>query len=555
MFVRAFLILFSATSYAQSFNSFIWNAADPSAYNSKDLFRFEDSREWPKLREDLKVTLKLGASIYSNPEYADNPESMSWWPPTRWQQECETAADQPPVTGKLLHVTSRFAIVQVDSSNSLCGERFNSNHSNRRVVFVPKEAVATIVPRKYDGEEKTEAAIIEKGACEICKVAGADADLRAFVKAAKATYTSNRPMKTAEEQERYFQCYKTPYQDNYDRFYKKLFDDAAKIFVVSVKTEKSVDRKTKKVAKKTVIKPIDFSDFESTESTRPQDALVIVRTDANLMKCVGLRESSWNPSDVSETGAMGIGQQTQENIDHIKCMLKGCTAYRDKYAKGKPVLDSNGKPVQEPYFRQPDKWAATIWRRFFDHEKKRFSAEDWKRLTTNPRTGAPCTETMEIKERDAPCPINSIAGLALYHIVAELQMRRASNLHKGENDGTDFNMEGEEALSFRLTQGTTTNGGVGTTRKTIELFQNPIEWVKRIGNVSKRPGEVGDYAKFLRNCYANGSWKPYFTPPEYTTKAQNGSDGKRRMVKAPWENPNCFTPEISQSVDRVMGVK
>jgi hypothetical protein len=162
---------------------------------------------------------------------------------------------------------------------------------------------------------------------------------------------------------------------------------------------------------------------------------------------------------------------------------------------------------------------------------------------------------MEIKERDAPCPINSIAGLALYHIVAELQMRRASNLHKGENDGTDFNMEGEEALSFRLTQGTTTNGGVGTTRKTIELFQNPIEWVKRIGNVSKRPGEVGDYAKFLRNCYANGSWKPYFTPPEYTTKAQNGSDGKRRMVKAPWENPNCFTPEISQSVDRVMGVK
>jgi hypothetical protein len=555
MFVRAFLILFSATGYAQSFNSFVWENAGEGVYDSKDTVTLENLRSYPKLKEDLKVTLKLGSSLYSDVTYAKTPDLVSWWPPSAWKERCETSADLPAVTGKLLHVQDSFAIVEVDRNVDLCGSTFNPERMNKRIVFVPKSEVATIVPRKYDGEEKTEAAITDKGACEICKVASAEADLRGFVKAAKAAYTSNRPMKTAEEQERYFQCYKTPYQDNYDRFYKKLFDDAAKIFVVSVKTEKTVERKTKKVTKKTVIKPIDFSDFESTESTRPQDALVVVRTDANLMKCVGLRESSWNASDVSETGAMGIGQQTQENIDHIKCMLQGCTAYRDKYAKGKPVLDSNGKPVQETYFRQPDKWAATIWKRFFDHEKKRFSAEDWKRLTTNPRTGARCTETMEIKERDAPCPINSIAGLALYHIVAELQMRRASNLHKGENDGTDFNMEGEEALSFRLTQGTTTNGGVGTTRKTIELFQNPIEWVKRIGNVSKRPGEVGDYARFLRNCYANGSWKPYFTPPEYTTKAQNGSDGKRRMVKVPWEDPNCFTPEISRSVDRVMGVK
>lgn len=564
MLLGVLISIFSTVAYAQSFDSFVWEHAGEDVYNSKDQVTIEGDRSWPKLKEDLKVTLKLGSSLYSDPRYANNPDLVSWWPPSAWKQECKTSTDLPPVTGKLLHVTGPFAIMQVDKNVDTCGSSFNSERKNRRIVFVPKSSVATIVPRKFDpADAVAEAVTTAPGACEICKVAGADSDLRAFVNAAKATYASNRPNKTAEEQERYFQCYKTPYQDNYDRFYKKLFDDAAKIFAVSLRSETVIDpktnkpvidKKTNKPVKRSVIKAIDPADFASDEKTRPQDAPVVVRTDANLMKCVGLRESSWNPNDVSETGAMGIGQQTQENVDHIKCLIRGCTAYRDKWENGKPAKDSKGKVIQEPYFKQPDKWAQTVWNRYFEHEKKQFSPEDWKRLTTNPKTGAPCTETMELKERDAPCPINSIAGLAMYHIVAELQMRRTSKLHK-EDSGTDFTPDGEEALSFRLTQGTTTNGGTGTTKKTIELFQDPVEWVKRIGQVSSRPGEVGDYAKFLKNCYANGSWKPYYKPPESISKTVTGADGKKKVVKVPWEDPNCFTKSISASVDQVMGAK
>lgn len=564
MLLGVLISILTAVASAQSFDSFVWEHAGEEVYNPKDLVSIEGDRAWPKLKEDLKVTLKLGSSLYSDPRFANNSSLVSWWPPTASSQQCATSADLPPVTGKLLHVTQTFAIMQVDKSVDTCGSRFNSERKNKRIVFVPKSAVATIVPRKMDPSDPiSEATSTAPGVCDICQLASADADMRAFVQAAKATYTSNRPNKTPEEQERYFQCYKTPHQDNYDRFYKALIEDAAKFFAVSMRYETVIDPKTKKPVidkrtnkplKRAVIKPIDFDDFASDENTRPQDAPVIVRTDANLMKCVALRESSWNPEDVSETGAMGLGQQTQENIDHIKCMLYGCTAYRDKWSNGKPVTDSNGKPVQEPYFREPDKWAQTIWKNYFEYQKKRLSPEKWKRLTTHPRTGQPCTDRMEIKERDALCPINSLAGLALYHIVGELQMRSSSNLHKADS-GTDFSMDGEAGLSFRLTQGTTTNGGTGTTHKTIKLYQDPLEWIKRIGQVSSRPGEVGDYAKFLRNCYANNSWKPYFKPPEFISKTVTGGDGKKKVVKVPWEDPNCFTKSISQSVDQVMGAK
>ncbi len=520
MILRLFFALYSTTAVAQAFDTFVWQTAAPGTYGSQTV-NFNEFRSWPKIKEDMKVTLKPGSTVFSDAEFAVNPDRVSWFPTTKWSQQCERSDELPPLSGKLLHVTDSFGIVEVDQSADFCGRFFNSENKNRKLIFVRKADVATIVPRAQAGEDaKTEATTTAKGICEICKLAEKDEALRAMVKKAKENNVPTSPEKKKSEQERYLACYKTPYQDNYNRFYKKLFNVAAKAFQVSYTP-----------GRKGSIKPIDISTYESIEGASMKNLPFMVKADEGVMKCVGLRESSWNPATISSTGAMGIGQQTESNVEHLNCLLNGCKQQRVKFKGGKPLLDKDNKPVLETYWSPKTAWAGALWDRYFLEAKKSFSHADWQRLMTNPKTGLPCTLGMSLKERDAPCPVNSIGAMALYHVVAELEMRSTSPMYKDSKDIRDFDTV-TESLSFKITQGTTTNAGTGTTRKTIKKYSHPADWAKNIGAVSSRPNEVGPYARFISNCLTSGNMEPYFD----TSRIKN------------YKKPNCYSDTISNSL-------
>lgn len=485
-----FYIMFGSAAFAQNLDSLDWEKAGDGAYEGV----FErGTRQWSRLKTEVTATLKPGVSVYSMPEYM-NSKNLNWMPWNNWPLRCERSAAQAPLKGRLMFVSGDVAAVRLDADDNFCGSSFNSEHQDRKLVFVRRGDVAGVAPRS-DEDAATEAGF--EGPCdENCRNAiGVLKDMTE-----KARTAPVGPEKSKEEMEKYIRCWSTPHQQNYDRDYKKLIELAGSTFAVNYfPNENDAIR--------------SISEGQDTDTQKGSPFLVMART--NNMKCIALIESEWDPSKTSRTGAMGLGQQTKENIEHMTCLLEGCRAKitRPVFQNGKQVIDpATGKAKQETVTvdKKPAKWAADLWERYHERVRKSVSRAEYARLTTNPVTGQPCRPTMKLKELDAPCPINSIAAMALYQIVAEVQIRSETSLYKNDKQNRDFNPE--ERFHVNLVQSATNNAGTGTTQKAVKGQTNTAAMVNSLAGhagSADRQTEVGDYVKNLRNCMQSGNFKPY----------------------------------------------
>jgi hypothetical protein len=429
-----------------------------------------NERSWPVMKEEMTSTLKPGSSVYSLPEFAVNPDqNLSVMPWNYWRERCTRSASAPALKGRLLFKTEKFAAIRLDQPGNFCGSYFNDGSEDRAVVFVPLSAVASTVPR---GEEVTEALAADPN-CPECKNDPALEVLRAMARSAASRPPRKRCQKTDAELEKYLACHATENQSNYNRYYKKLFNIAGRTFMAAYTPGHGV---------KAVLKP---------EDTQVQPIPFVVGARAKVMKCIGLRESLWDPKRVSSSGAMGLGQQTNTNVEHINCMLNGCK-------RGKEIV-------------KPTKWAQQLWKEYFRRVKAELSVSEQAELFTHPKTGKRCSETMQLKERDAPCPINSIAAMALYQIEAELTIRRTTPLYRG----TDMDFNEDERCDLEIVQGATNNAGTGTVQGAVSGGGAPSQWRARLRDNTPIPGhgaETDQFSKYIRNCLQAGNMDSMHPP-------------------------------------------
>jgi hypothetical protein len=435
----------------------------PYLRSDKNAEKYEGSvsqgdRSWNKLKDDVVASLSPGATFYTSPETAVQGAS-NLMP----QQYCTPTPSDGSVHGRLIMATRGVSVIQLDALPGTCGA-YNSDQPNRNLVFVKTGDIQDLTAR----EDFNSAA----GASGVtpCSDCGNSED-QAVLNDLANTHLEKHE-KTAEELEAYIKCYATAHQSNYDRFYKKLFDLAGTYGVSYVPSIAS--GKNKKPA---VVKPIlTAADYNYDASGKA----FFVHPSIAAMKCLALRESGWNPASESPTHAQGIGQQTPVNVKDMECLLEGC--------KGRP----------------PEAWAQAIWKNYMAKARSLFTKKEWDELNQNPITHQRCVDKMSVKERDAPCAVNSIRAVLLYQMATELAIRRSSSLYK-DSDG-DFSPK--EAFHKDLLTGTGNNAGIGATAKVAGQVKSPFQWLHNISHfVSKsRSKEVGDYRDYLRNCIAADSW-------------------------------------------------
>jgi hypothetical protein len=128
---------------------------------------------------------------------------------------------------------------------------------------------------------------------------------------------------------------------------------------------------------------------------------------------------------------------------------------------------------------------------------------------------------MQVKERDAPCPINSIAAMAIYQIEAELTIRRTTPLYRG----TDMDFNEDERCDLEIVQGATNNAGTGTVQGAVSSGGAPSQWRARLRDNTPIPGhgaETDQFSKYIRNCLQAGNMDSMH-PPEPGKKASDCS--------------------------------
>ena len=293
--------------------------------------------------------------------------------------------------------------------------------------------------------------------------------------------TDGSEVKTRDELETYISCYATPHQDAYDKYYKKLIELAGRTFQVSYLPGESA---------RAILKPEDYGQ-PSADGKIP----FLVRAKPEVMKCLVLRESGWDALAHSPTGAKGLAQQTDVNVADVKCLIAGC----------KKPFKVDGGIEQRTVPAQP--WAQVEWKAFFRRARQQFSRKEWGFLMTNPATHKACRETMENKDRDANCPVNSLAAMAVGQLAIELQMRQASPLYK---DSKDQDFSPEESKQLALVQGSSHDAGIGRARASVNSSQDPGKWADALTAQSQgaRRAELANYRKYLSNCLSRGNFQP-----------------------------------------------
>lgn len=188
----------------------------------------------------------------------------------------------------------------------------------------------------------------------------------------------------------------------------------------------------------------------------------------SLFKCLLRRESGYDVTLESHTGAVGLGQHTDINIKHISNRLS-----------------------------KKNSWERQLWDRFFAQISK--TPEGKKMLAECPQTAGGQAPTFNSKS-DARCPLNSMAASAIYNLQVQQALRKSSQLK---------DVDWSDDLTYQLAIGATYNLGDGAASKAVDDLA--LEgWVDSIRQRSSKPAkraEVAGHIEALRNCMQAGNWK------------------------------------------------
>jgi hypothetical protein len=426
-----------------------------------------------EISDNVQVKLKPDATLYSSADYLQS-ESLPLLPWNKWKVRCQRSASDSPLQGKLLLVDKNYLKVKLDENRGFCGSSFKNDDADPSIVFIATKDMASLESRN---DLQTEAVSPSPACSKNC-----DSQFAA-ISAISKNINSSVFEKGNLDIERYLACYPTEFQNDYNKYYKNLIDTAASVFQVAYDP-------TAKTSQIRAILPSDQKDNEQQNAYIP----FLVTAQRNVMKCLGRRESRWNRNAVSATGAVGLGQQVQQNIDNLKCRLKGCNL--------------NGVAIP------PTKWVQDLWKLYFSKIKAKYSKEKekWDWLTNKGH----CSETMMTKE-DAKCPINAIAAMAVDQILLQMEMRKNLPLHKDSN-ATDVSVE--ERLHLQIAAGLSHDAGAGNARKAALQTNDPAKLSRGIlsyvtaSSSERRVKEVTDYNRYIENCLAQDNWNPMNDGPK-----------------------------------------
>ena len=443
--------------------------ANYDAYHRDRTFKRDGGTEFPILKQDLTVKIKPQSPLFALPGYVNKPALVR-------DAGRDTCQMNSALDGKLLWVAGRTMAVELSQGEDFCGNKFNSNVSPRNIVFVSTENMASI-HRTEDLQTEAGFPLCDGPACRENALTELQATLLTQSMARTCPQAPD-DWKTPAQMEGYLKCYPTRYQSDYDTYYKKLIELAAQKFNVAYRSD----------ADESVVPIIDSSTFELVDEDAPgrpvvdrEKLPVFVSANANVMKCVSLRESRWDKEARSSAGT-GIGQQTY----------------------------INAKDINE--FMAANRWAKDLWDSYFINAKKSFTASEWAKVTTHPKTGKPCTQEMrtviadnkETAVPDAYCPVNSIAAMALYQVMVELRIRQANPNYR------DKAMTQAEFADIGLLGALGHNAGI-TSVSVAAKTGTPEQWVERVvaqSNSPERVKEKSDYRKFMQRCLSGQNWEP-----------------------------------------------
>lgn len=269
--------------------------------------------------------------------------------------------------------------------------------------------------------------------------------------------------KTPEEVEQYLRCYATKNYQTYLTKYRGMIDTAAKEFQV----------------------------------------------DPSLMRCLLLRESQWDSATVSCTCAMGLGQQTSENMSSMKQTVAATLSG--------PAWTSymNQMRAQDPHFSNH---CSGEFKR--GNEEKDTNSAFYKSVMAGREKacGAKATPCRVFRQDDRRCPAASIAASAAYLKYIDAIVRKAVNCGQ---------IEPWQIADSRVAIALAYNAGEGTFKKALKEANDEnttisINFLDGAAVSPKKLDEMRNHYRALRFCLHTGETDP---PSSRDTK-----------------KPECFRP-------------
>jgi hypothetical protein len=452
----------------------------------------------PVLKDPKYVRISGSASVYSSPAYAKDPSSLPYYVSGSLSQSaCELTE---PQQGKLIAINNGIAAVQIKGGSSLCGGNLNYGLTDPDVAFVSVDSLTLMSDDSGVAEEKPCAECIKKNAIDALNDVGGVLSAEELKQYESTAPPVKANIKSDAELEHYLACYKTDFQDDYDKYYKTLIEDGAEVF------QAVYDPKTKKVwSLKDYV--AQFKNGEDPDFKTP----FVVAPSEKGMKCLVRRESNWDRNERSPTGAVGLGMQVESNVEDLSKLLHGYTE------KIKIVNKKTKKVTWKTRQIPPATWATSMWNNYFAAEKKKFSAAAWKKLNTRPN-GTRCRQEFRDKDLDAVCPVNSLAAAYLSQVVSGMDLRRET--YETLKPGTDYS--DDKILDKDVATLGTHNAGRTDGWKAAKKVKDVNKWENAI--VARQKGdrveEVKNYMEIMRNCLEKDNWGPLEKADEKDKKRQ-----------------------------------
>lgn len=436
---------------------------------------FNKTVEFARLKKPLRVRIPVSSGSVlgvTDPSYLKSGSPGIY----KGSYHCNYSSE---ITGEVVHVGSGYAAVKLDPSVKGCNMGLNKGQKEPEIVFFDSARIAPDVQddtgsitnqSRADNLEERMSGASASQECKLCKNPAA-LDKIPTDKIEALGYQETKPSNEGiyskslvdlanvnshfKSTEKYLACYPTPDQENYNKYLKKAIEVASSEFRVMLDPSNG----------KIVGGAGSDAPIEKLTSIPEGNTWVDVGPHPDVLKCLIRKESLFNPSKVSPTGARGLGQQVKKNIIDIQRILKRSWA----------------KKISDRFYKKLNT---------LDPATKKF-------MWTNAKTKEKCSKDLR-SEDDAFCPAHSLMATALYQTYLEMIVRKNFKEFKKAGD-----FEGNELLYVNAVIAASHNAGSGSAEKATLRIERAGEWKRMLVKVQRsgaRKEEIGGYFESMKAC-------------------------------------------------------